>query len=178
MPKLTVVLPVYNEQAVLKSAVSKIHTYLSDTPFKNFEILIADNGSTDRTLETAKLVSRSYGSVRILHLKEKGRGRSLKEAWSVCDSDIVSYMDIDISTDLSAFPELIKAVDGGFDIAIGSRWVPGASVNRSVVRGVLSGGYNLLLRIVLGVDFRDAQCGFKAMKKSVFTELASESEEQ
>jgi glycosyltransferase involved in cell wall biosynthesis len=174
MPKLTVVLPVYNEEFVLEKNVGKIRSFLSENYVSSFELLIVDNGSTDGTPKKASEIAQKHGCVRAIHLDAKGRGRALKTAWSSCDSEIVSYMDIDISTDLSAFPDLIRAVESGHDIAIGSRFVPGSVVSRSFTRGVLSGGYNTLIKTVLGVGFSDAQCGFKAMKKSVFDSLVSD----
>jgi glycosyltransferase involved in cell wall biosynthesis len=176
MPKLTVVLPVYNEEFVLEKNVGKIRSFLSENYVSSFELMIVDNGSTDGTLEKASELAEKHGCVRVIHLDAKGRGRALKTAWSSCDSEIVSYMDIDISTDLSAFPDLIRAVESGHDIAIGSRFVPGSVVSRSFTRGFLSGGYNALLKGILGVGFSDAQCGFKAMKKSVFDALVSDVE--
>jgi glycosyltransferase involved in cell wall biosynthesis len=176
MPKLTVALPVYNEEFVLEKSVRKIHSFLSENYVSSFELLIVDNGSTEGTFEKASELAEKHGCVRVIHLDAKGRGRALKTAWSSCDSEIVSYMDIDISTDLSAFPDLIRALESGHDIAIGSRFVPGSVVSRSFTRGVLSGGYNALLKGILGVGFSDAQCGFKAMKKSVFDALVSDVE--
>lgn len=171
MPKLSVVLPVYNEVDVLERNAVKIHSFLSGS-FPSFEILIVDNGSTDGTLDKAVELSNRYESIRAIHLDAKGRGRALRAAWLSCDSETVSYMDIDIATDLEAFPRMIRAVEDGCDIAIGSRWIPGAVVHRSLMRGVLSGGYNTLLKILLGAGFSDAQCGFKAIKRDVFLALA------
>jgi glycosyltransferase involved in cell wall biosynthesis len=174
MSKLSVVLPVYNEESVLEKNVAKIWAFLSCEFPADFEIVIVDNGSKDRTFAKSQALAKKYDYTRCIHLEEKGRGLALKSAWSSCDSKIVSYMDIDIATDLGAFPEMICAIEGGSDIAIGSRWVPGAVVHRSFVRGILSGGYNVLLKTVLGVRFSDAQCGFKAMKKTVFDVLVSD----
>jgi glycosyltransferase involved in cell wall biosynthesis len=174
MPKLSVVLPVYNEESVLEKNVVDIWAFLSGQFGSDFELVVVDNGSSDSTLKKARGLSKEYDNIRCFHLEERGRGRALKSAWLSCDSRIVSYMDIDIATDLRAFPELIRAVENGSDIAIGSRWVPGAVVHRSFLRGVLSCGYNVLLKIVLGVGFSDAQCGFKAMKKAVLQELAAD----
>jgi glycosyltransferase involved in cell wall biosynthesis len=174
MLKLSVVLPVYNEEAVLVKSVEQIGSFLTGRFGADFEILVVDNGSTDNTISRAKDLANTYKYVRFMHIDEKGRGRALRYAWSRCDSEIVSYMDVDISTRLDAFPELIKAIDAGSDISIGSRWVPGATVRRSFIRAFLSGGYNMLLAVILGVNFRDAQCGFKAMKKSVYNELAAD----
>ncbi|MCH8345988.1 MAG: glycosyltransferase family 2 protein, partial [Chloroflexi bacterium] len=80
--------------------------------------------------------------------------------------DVVSYMDVDLSTGLEAFPALIAAIaEGEYDIAIGSRLMPGARVKRSLKRRVLTTGYNLLIKAMFLTRFSDAQCGFKAVSR-------------
>jgi glycosyltransferase involved in cell wall biosynthesis len=174
MRKLSVVLPVYNEETVLEKNVGKITSFLSQNFGDDYIVIISDNGSTDRTFKKAQELASRLPNVSCIHLDEKGRGCALKKAWSVTDSGIVSYMDIDLSTGLESFPLLIKNLEEGADIAIGSRFSPGAAVDRSFLRGVLSAGYNKFIQVFLGASFHDAQCGFKAMKKAVFDSLVDE----
>ena len=101
------------------------------------------------------------------HLDEKGRGRALRKVWLESNADIVSYMDVDLSTSLYAFPELIKAIISGYDIAFGSRLVKGSRTYRSFKREFLSRIYSIFLKITLWVHFRDAQCGFKAVSRRI-----------
>ena len=140
MLKLSVVLPVYNEEAVLVKSVAEIRSFLVGRFSTDFEIVVVDNGSTDNTLSRAKDLSNTYEYVRFMHIDEKGRGRALRYAWSRCESEIVSYMDVDISTRLDAFPELIKAIDSGSDISIGSRWVSGAGFGAHLYGRFFRGG--------------------------------------
>jgi hypothetical protein len=86
--------------------------------------------------------------------------------------DIVSYMDVDLSTDLAAFPPLIDAIaQGGHDLAIGTRLAPGSDIQRSLKRETLSRGYNLLIKAMFLARFSDAQCGFKAVRTAVAQRL-------
>jgi glycosyltransferase involved in cell wall biosynthesis len=106
--------------------------------------------------------------VRYVHLSEKGRGRALRAAWMASDARVLAYMDVDLSTRLDSLTALIvPIIAGGSDISIGSRLAPGALVTRSLRREVISRGYNLLLHAVLRTRFRDAQCGFKAIRAEV-----------
>jgi hypothetical protein len=107
-----------------------------------------------------------------MHLKDKGRGRALKAAWLASEADILAYMDVDLSTNLSSFLPLIAPLATGHsDLSIGSRLLKGAMVTRQWKREVISRCYNLLIKAMFGNHFSDAQCGFKAIKPSVAQEL-------
>ncbi len=166
-PAVDVVLPVHNEAHVLRARLFTLHAYLRlHAPFA-WRITIVDNASTDGTLALAETLALLPG-VRVLHLDEKGRGRALRAAWTVNDADVVAYMDIDLSTDLSAFVPLVsRLLSDEADVAIGSRLAPGAHVERGAKREVISRAYNGLLRLAFGTRVRDAQCGFKAVRASV-----------
>jgi glycosyltransferase involved in cell wall biosynthesis len=171
-PAVDVVIPVYNEERDLARNVRRLHTYLKDEfPF-SARITIADNASTDGTWFIAAQLARELPNVRPLHLNEKGRGRALAAAWLTSDARVVAYMDVDLSTDLTALLPLVAPVMSGHsDVSIGSRLARGARVVRGIKRELISRTYNLLLRISLGVRFRDAQCGFKAMRVEVARRL-------
>jgi len=170
MFKVCVVIPVYNEEEQLASSVEKVLEVCKKN-YKNFEIMIADNASTDRTLEIAKDLAKKHNQVKFVHLDQKGRGRALKKAWTTTDADIMCYMDVDLSTDLKHLKELTDAIQEGYDISFGSRHKKESELERSFKRDVLSRGYNFLLKLFLGVSFGDAQCGFKAINKKVAKEL-------
>jgi glycosyltransferase involved in cell wall biosynthesis len=89
-----VVVPVYNEELDLDPSVRRLHRYLSERfPFSS-RITIADNASTDRTLEIARALAAELPGVEVHHLDEKGRGRALKAAWSNSDADVLAYLDV------------------------------------------------------------------------------------
>jgi glycosyltransferase involved in cell wall biosynthesis len=158
-----IVIPVYNEQAALEPSVRRLHAFLSaELPFA-FRITIADNASTDRTFAIGSALARELDEVSIVHLDRKGRGRALRATWAASTAEVVCYMDVDLSTDLRALlPLVAPLLSGRSDIAIGTRLAPGARVQRSARRELLSRTYNRLLHAVLHTGFTDAQCGFKA----------------
>ena len=174
-----IVIPVYNEERVLAASVHTLHARLTADFDFAFRITIADNASTDRTSDVAGALARELPSVRALRLERKGRGHALRLAWGASEAAVLAYMDVDLSTDLSALGELLAPLlDGRGDIAIGSRLHPHAEVTRSVRRELISRSYNLLLRTALGVGFADAQCGFKAGRREVIHALLSSVEDE
>lgn len=145
--------------------VRRLVAYLRDEfPFST-RVTVVDNGSTDRTWPAARALEAEFPEVRGVHLDLPGRGRALHRVWSGSDAGVVAYMDVDLSTDLNALlPLIAPLLSGHSDVAIGTRLARGSRVVRGPKREVISRGYNLLLRTVLGAGFSDAQCGFKAIR--------------
>jgi putative flippase GtrA len=169
---LDIVIPVYNEEADVAACVRRLHEYLRDEVPYRARIMVADNASTDNTLAVARELSEELPDVEVLHLDAKGRGGALAAAWASSPADVVAYMDVDLSTHLSALMPLVAPlVSGHSDIAIGSRLAASSRVVRGIKREVVSRGYNLLLRGLLGARFSDAQCGFKAVRADVARQL-------
>ncbi|WP_319429926.1 glycosyltransferase [Mycobacterium sp. RTGN5] len=169
---LDIVIPVYNEENGLPACVRRLHQYLRDEVPYRARIMVADNASTDNTLAVAHQLSEELPDVEVLHLDAKGRGGALAAAWASSSADVVAYMDVDLSTHLSALMPLVAPlVSGHSDIAIGSRLAASSRVVRGIKREVVSRGYNLLLRGLLGARFSDAQCGFKALRADVARQL-------
>jgi putative flippase GtrA len=171
-PLVEIVVPVYNEHAVLESSIRRLHSYLSESfPF-SWRVLIADNASSDDTLAIARRLAHELRGVDVLHLGAKGRGRALRAAWSSSDAEVVCYMDVDLSTDLRALlPLVAPLLSGHSDLAIGSRLAWGARTTRSPKREFISRTYNRLLHAALRAHYSDAQCGFKAARTAVVREL-------
>jgi glycosyltransferase involved in cell wall biosynthesis len=171
-PFINVTIPVYNEERTLAQSVQVAAAFLEARCPDSWEIVIASNGSTDRTLEIASVLATQLKSVRVLHLSEKGRGRAVKRAWLQSHADILTYMDVDLSTDLAAFPILVEALtSGGFDLAVGSRLCKGSSTTRGLKREFISRSYNLLIKVMFHPGFSDAQCGFKGITRQAAAEL-------
>jgi len=160
-----IVVPVYNEEADLDVSVRRLHTFLRDRfPFTAL-VTIADNASTDGTWSHATSLAGDLPGVRAVHLDAKGRGRALQQVWAASTARVVAYMDVDLSTDLSALlPLVAPLLSGHSDVAIGSRLSRTSRVVRGPKRELISRSYNLILRTTLGARFSDAQCGFKAMR--------------
>jgi glycosyltransferase involved in cell wall biosynthesis len=159
---IEVVVPVYNERAALEGSTRRLHAFLAHGGFPfSWRITIADNASTDGTLAVGRRLSYELDRVEVIHLRAKGRGRALRTAWLMSDARVVTYMDVDLSTDLNALlPLVAPLLSGHSDVAIGSRLARGARVQRSRRRELISRAYNKILRVALGARFSDAQCGF------------------
>lgn len=167
-PVVDVVVPVYNEERDLGPCVLRLHEFLTaNFPF-SARITIADNASTDSTLQVAHHLAAQLDGVRVVHLDRKGRGRALRQVWQDSDAQVVAYMDVDLSTDLNALlPLVAPLVSGHSDLAIGTRLASSSRVVRGHKREIISRCYNLILRTSLQAKFSDAQCGFKAMRAQV-----------
>ncbi|MYF65849.1 MAG: glycosyltransferase family 2 protein [Chloroflexi bacterium] len=168
MATIDVVIPVLNEEHSLGRCIETLGAFLRENLPHEWRIVVADNGSTDATLAVATGFAESRpDEVGVIHLDERGRGRALKRAWRESTADVVSYMDVDLSTGLEAFPPLVAAVtDEGFHLAWGSRLSRESQTERSCKRECISQSYNRILRLSMGTHFRDAQCGFKAMSRA------------
>jgi len=172
LKSIEVVVPVYNEQLSLGPSIHRLYAYLCENIAQPFIITIADNASTDDTLALAHDLEQMLPQVQVRHLDRKGRGAALQMAWGQSAADVLVYMDVDLSTDLSALlPLIAPLLSGHSDIAIGTRLARGARVARGSKREIISRCYNLLLRTSLGARFSDAQCGFKAITAEAARQL-------
>lgn len=172
-PRVDVVIPCYNEVAVLRASVEHTLALFDRSPGYEWRLVIADNGSTDGTGELAQRLAQDDPRVRALLLEIKGRGLALKEAWTRSDADVVAYMDVDLSTRLDHLPEIAGFVaHQGCDVAIGSRLARGSKTKRSFKREFISRGYVALIRVFFPrLRVTDAQCGFKALSRRAVEQL-------
>jgi putative flippase GtrA len=166
VPHVDIVVPVRNEERDLAPSVRRLVAYLRESfPFRT-RVTIADNGSTDATWAVAGRLARELPEVRAVHMDLPGRGRALRSIWSQSDAEVLAYMDVDLSTSLNALlPLVAPLLSGHSDLAIGTRLARGSRVIRGPKRELISRGYNLLLRTMMGARFSDAQCGFKAIRR-------------
>jgi glycosyltransferase involved in cell wall biosynthesis len=166
VPHVDIVVPVRNEERDLAPSVRRLVAYLRESfPFRA-QITIADNGSTDATWVIAGRLARELPEVRAVQMELPGRGRALRAIWSQSEAEVLAYMDVDLSTDLNALlPLVAPLLSGHSDLAIGTRLARGSRVIRGPKRELISRGYNLMLRTVMGARFSDAQCGFKAIRR-------------
>jgi putative flippase GtrA len=171
-PVLDVVVPVHNEEADLEPCLRRLHAHLSGQLPYPFRITVAENASTDATVEVAARVAAELPEVELLVLPEAGRGRALQKAWLRSDAPVLVYMDVDLSTDLAALlPLVAPLISGHSDLAIGTRLSRSSRVVRGLKREVISRGYNVLLHRTLATSLSDAQCGFKAIRSDVARRL-------
>lgn len=170
-----ITIPVLNEEATLAQNVKVLRQFLQEhfpTP-QQWQIVIADNGSTDRTPQIANDLASTLPEVKFIRIPHKGVGLALKTSWGQSQADIVGYMDLDLATDLVHFPEAYAAIaENDYDIVYATRLHPHSTViGRSLKREVASRVFNFLLKTYLGVGFSDGMCGFKFLKRRIYPEL-------
>lgn len=169
---LEIVVPVFNEESVLESSITRLTEYLTQEMPSTWKITIADNASTDRTPVIAARLSEQLPNVEYRRLEVKGRGFALRDAWGASNAKVLAYLDVDLSTDLAALPPLVAPLlSGHSDISIGTRLGQSSRVSRGPKREFISRSYNYLLRRTMQVRFSDAQCGFKAIRADVARRL-------
>ncbi len=167
-----VVIPVLNEARVLAKSVEEVRRFLGANVSWRWRVVVVDNGSTDGTDEVARGLVAKYDDVRFLQLPQRGRGRALRFAWTQSDADILCYTDVDLSTELAALPVLVHALlHEGYDLGTGSRLMRASRTKRSFKREFISRGYNLIVKLVLGTTFSDAQCGFKVLTRELVRDI-------
>jgi glycosyltransferase involved in cell wall biosynthesis len=171
---VSVVIPVYNDLQALEKAIP-ITLEVLESSLSSFEIIIAEDASTDGSASYAEFWQERDKRIRHLHRNERlGRGSALSAAAGLATGDIICYFDVDLATDMTYLPDLIKAVRNGADIATGSRLLPDSEITRSTNREIKSRGYNFLVRLILGSRLKDHQCGFKAFRRSCLLPILDE----
>lgn len=164
LPTIDIVIPVLNEETQLASCVHSLFAHLQTVDDYHARIVIADNGSTDKTPEIGRGLAERKKGISYVRYDQPGRGHALTKCWSDSQADLVAYMDVDLSTDLNCLPALLQPLlEDKADISVGTRLSNESRVRRSWKREFLSRCYNRLLRTTFDVSFTDAQCGFKAM---------------
>jgi len=164
-PEVTAIIPVFNDRRSLETAIPRSVETLSRIT-EQFELIVAEDGSTDGSAGLVKEYEQKDPRIRLLHSDNRlGRGKALNRAISESRGTIVCYYDVDLATDMRHLPELIRAIREGADIATGSRLIPGSDIVRTGGREIASRSYNFLVRLFLGSRIYDHQCGFKAFNK-------------
>ena len=167
-PFVDIVVPVLNEEKILQSSIETLDEYMMENLPYRYQITIADNGSQDNTLKIAKNLAQNHQSVRVVRLAKRGRGRALKQVWQSSQADILTYMDVDLSTGLDDFLPMIQPlVAGEAGVAIGSRLMKKSKTSRGFKREFISRCYNKIIKLTSRTKFSDAQCGLKAIRRDV-----------
>ena len=173
--EISVVFPAFNEADALEPAAEKVRQALNEFT-RSYEIIIAEDGSTDGTDKLAAALAEKHSFVKYIHGEKRlGRGTALKTAFKQSRGKILVYMDLDLATDLKYLKSLVEAVKSeGYDFATGSRMLHESKVKRSGTRNIASKTYNFMVRTVLGSKVKDHQCGFKAFRREQLIQILDE----
>ncbi len=172
-PALSVVIPIYNEEAILEETFAQLVAVLDDI-VPSYEIVCVDDGSTDRSPNLLKELAESYAHVRIFFLPEnRGKGAAVRRGMLEAIGDKQLFMDADLSTPLSEIERFLGALAAGHEVVIGNRHAPGAHITRHQprIREVLGKGFTLLTRIFLAPGVNDFTCGFKGFQRDAAREI-------
>jgi len=167
------VLPAYNESERVASTLEKILAHSEQRGWKT-EVIVVNDGSSD---DTARLVSgyaARHPGVRLLdNPGNRGKGYSVRNGMLHATGDILLFSDADLSSPIVEADKLFAAIAAGADVAIGSRWLKAElqTKRQPLHRQVFGRAFNLALRIVLGLNFKDTQCGFKAFTRDAAQKL-------
>jgi len=166
-PAYSIVVPAYNESARLGASLEKILSYVARQGW-SVEIIVVNDGSTDDTAEIARRLAQQNPALRLIENPgNRGKGYSVRNGMVQARGQVVIFSDADLSSPIEEVPKLLKALDDGADIAIGSRWLRSElqTERQPLHRQLFGRVFNLLLRITLGLQFKDTQCGFKAFQQ-------------
>jgi len=160
--RVLVMLPTYNEIENIQGVLERTRASLPEA-----DILVIDDGSPDGTADQAEKLGDVLGGIDVLRRAQKsGLGSAYRAGFRVGLArgyDVMIEMDADLSHDPAVLPELVAAVEGGADLAIGSRYVPGGSIpDWKRLRRAISRGGGLYARAMLGLSVQDATAGFRA----------------
>lgn len=181
MKSLNIIFPVYNEEIRLKNGIEKANKYLSEVGNIDYILTIVDNASTDATEKIAlQLCKELSPQVRYLKISAKGVGAAFRAGVAANQSDIVGYMDVDLSTDLRHVLEMYKIFceDSSVKIVNASRWNKNSDTSgRKLYRNITSIGLVWLLKLCFRMRSSDAICGFKFFRKETAESLIAEAGE-
>jgi dolichyl-phosphate beta-glucosyltransferase len=163
------VIPAYNESARIGRALTEVLRCVHDRAW-NAEILVVNDGSTDRTGAVVQEFAQLHPEVRLLNNpKNRGKGFSVRHGVLQAVGEIVMFTDADLSAPMEEAERLFDALHQGADIAIGSRWLERnrQTLKQPLYRQFFGRCFNAITRLVMGLPFADTQCGFKAFRRPV-----------
>ena len=164
----SIIIPAYNESERLAVSLPKVLDYL-DRLGAPAEIVVVNDGSSDDTAEVVRRFARLHPEVRLVENPgNRGKGYSVRNGMLAATGDVLLFTDADLSSPITEAGKLFEAIEQGVDVAIGSRWLRAElQTERQPWHRQLYGRlFNLALRITLGLNYRDTQCGFKAFTRA------------
>lgn len=168
MPKYSFIIPAYNEGERLGGTLNRVLAYLAAQGW-DAEVLVVNDGSRDQTADLVRAAAQAHPQLRLIENPgNHGKGYSVRNGMLNAIGEILLFSDADLSAPIEEANKLFAAIAAGADVVIGSRWLqPETQTHRqSLLRQFYGRLFNLALRIFLGLNFKDTQCGFKAFTRS------------
>lgn len=166
-PRYSIVIPAYNESARVGATLEKVLAHVAERGW-DAEIIAVDDGSRDNTAEIISDYALKNPRLRLLRNPgNKGKGYSIRNGMLHAQGEVVLFSDADLSSPIEEADKLFTAIADGADIAIGSRWLRSdlQTQRQPLHRQLFGRVFNLMLRVTLGLTFKDTQCGFKAFTR-------------
>ena len=166
-PTYSIVIPAYNERQRITSTLDQILAWIREQSW-NAEILVVNDGSRDDTAAIVSSYAAAHPEVRLIENPgNRGKGFSVRNGMTQARGDLLLFSDADLSSPISEAPKLFDAIAAGADVAVGSRWLRSElqTERQPVYRQLFGRIFNLFLQMVLGIRFKDTQCGFKAFRR-------------
>ena len=171
----TLVIPAYNEGQRISATLDKVLAYVAQQHWQA-EIVVVNDGSRDNTASIVRSYAQRHPAVRLVENPgNRGKGYSVRNGMREARGEVLLFSDADLSSPIYEAPKLFAAIAGGADVAIGSRWARSElqTERQPLYRQLFGRVFNLLLRIILGLRFKDTQCGFKAFTRRAAQEIFS-----
>lgn len=171
-PFLSIIIPAHNEQSRLPETLKQVFRFLNEQSFAS-EVIVVENGSSDRTYEVAKQFAKQHGDLQVLQ-SEKGKGAAVQHGMLAARGDFRFMCDADLSMPVEEISKFIPPALGDFDIAIASREAKGAvRYNEPSYRHIGGRGINFIIQALILPGLNDTQCGFKSFRAEVAGDLFS-----
>ena len=173
--KVSIVIPAYNEQARLPQTVMRTLRYCAEQEL-DFELIIADDGSSDETLALARQFERQDVRIRALACPHMGKGSAVRLGMLNARGELVLFMDADGATPLHEIATLAAALDAGSDVAVGSRVIPQSAqveVRTSLHRRLIGRTFAFFVNLFAVQGIADTQCGFKMFRRDAALQIFS-----
>lgn len=170
----SIVIPAFNEEKRLGPTLERTLAYFADRPETLLEVVVVDDGSTDKTAALISALQKRSERIRLLtHARNMGKGWAVRTGMLAAGGEFVLFMDADGSTDIAEIKKLAKALSNGADIAFGSRDTAGSEIlkHQPVLREALGKLYNRIVQVLAVPGISDTQCGFKLFRKSAIEAL-------
>ncbi len=168
MPTYSFIIPAYNEGARLGATLERVVGYIAAQGW-NAEVVVVNDGSRDQTADLVRACAQAHPELQLIENPgNRGKGYSVRNGMLNAKGEVLVFSDADLSAPIEEANKLLAAIQAGADIAIGSRWLqPETQTHRqSLLRQFYGRLFNLALRVLLGLNFKDTQCGFKAFTRS------------